>query len=188
MNLADLAEYRRTGDPKLKAKLLAPYLDMVRSIAFRTFPVPPAGMDHDDLVSCGNLGLLEALEKFEPDRGYRFSTFAYYKAKGAMHDAMRRVTGCRRVNHTQPLSLDDLLADTLENHQEPLDEAIPARLDLAQALRRLRPQDRELLAWRFDEDLTLDQIGERLGPISGAAVCNRLKVVTGKLREALAVG
>ena len=48
-----------------------------------------ASMQFDDLVSCGAIGLLEAFDRFEPSRGIQFSTFAEYRIRGAMLDALR---------------------------------------------------------------------------------------------------
>ena len=47
-------------------------------------------LDLDDLVSAGSLGLLDAVSAYSPDRGYRFSTFAAPRIRGAMLDEMRR--------------------------------------------------------------------------------------------------
>lgn len=49
----------------------------------------PAGVDADDLVSCGVLGLAEAWERFDPDRGVAFEAFAIPRIKGAVIDAIR---------------------------------------------------------------------------------------------------
>lgn len=51
---------------------------------------PPPGLDFEDILSFGALGLLDALERFEPDRGYCFQTFAVPRIRGAILDELRR--------------------------------------------------------------------------------------------------
>ncbi len=48
-----------------------------------------SGVLIEDLVSCGSLGLLEAFDRFDPGRGIQFSTYAEYRIRGAMYDALR---------------------------------------------------------------------------------------------------
>ena len=65
----------KKGDNKAKMKLMEMNLRLVIPTAKR-FQRP--GMELMDLVEEGNLGLLQAIEKFEPEKGYRFSTYAIY--------------------------------------------------------------------------------------------------------------
>jgi RNA polymerase sigma factor for flagellar operon FliA len=50
---------------------------------------PDASVQLEDLVSCGAIGLLEAFDRFEPSRGIKFTTYAEYRIRGAMYDALR---------------------------------------------------------------------------------------------------
>jgi RNA polymerase sigma factor FliA len=70
---------------------LVAFYPMVERIAHKaaaTYGLP-AGVDADDLVSCGVLGLAEAWERFDPDRGVAFEAFAIPRIKGAVIDAIR---------------------------------------------------------------------------------------------------
>jgi RNA polymerase sigma factor for flagellar operon FliA len=76
------------GDHGEKSGAETGHLQFVRRIAgsVRRQINPP--MDEDELVSCGFLGLRQALEKFDPSVNVKFETFAYYRIRGAMLDGI----------------------------------------------------------------------------------------------------
>src|SRR5262249_54862619 len=51
----------------------------------------PPSVDRDDLIGAAELGLVEAARNFDPTRGVLFKTFAYYRIRGAIYDALRRM-------------------------------------------------------------------------------------------------
>lgn len=81
----DLARRSRAGDDAARRKLIVSNLRLVLSIA-RAYT--GRGVSLLDIVEEGNLGLIRAVEKFNPDRGYRFSTYASYWIKQAMARAV----------------------------------------------------------------------------------------------------
>lgn len=74
-------EYQRTGDKKIADKLLTTYIYYVVRIGNQYVGY---GFDMDDLVQEGSLGLMRALDKFEPDRDVRFITYASWWIKAYM--------------------------------------------------------------------------------------------------------
>jgi RNA polymerase sigma factor for flagellar operon FliA len=88
--------YRTDGDLEARDRLVERHLPLVRAEARR---VQRGVVDHaqfDDLMSAGALGLLEALERYDPARGWQFSTFAMRRIKGAMLDHLRYQAGVPR--------------------------------------------------------------------------------------------
>ena len=73
--IAALWKRIKQGDKEAKNKMMGLNLRLVIPTAKR-FQRP--GMDLMDLIEEGNLGLLQAIDKFEPEKGYRFSTYAVY--------------------------------------------------------------------------------------------------------------
>jgi len=78
-----------TLDPEARRALLEAHLPMVRRLAARMARAFPASVELDDLASMGTLGLLDAVDRFQPDRSLSFTAFARIRARGAIVDAMR---------------------------------------------------------------------------------------------------
>jgi RNA polymerase sigma factor for flagellar operon FliA len=78
------------GDLMAREKLLTENLNLVHHVARQLSKALAAPADFDELVSCGTIGLMNALEAFEPARGLAFSTFAVPRIRGAILDELRR--------------------------------------------------------------------------------------------------
>lgn len=90
------------------AKLVAEHAPLVRRLALQLYHELELRGWMDDLVAAGNQGLLEAHRRFDASRGAKLSTFAYYRIRGAMIDAVRRsgyasASGLRRVRQLELL-------------------------------------------------------------------------------------
>lgn len=66
------------------------YLDFVRRIASRMARNLPSHVSLDDLVGAGTLGLIDAMDRYDPAKAERFETFAEFRIKGAILDELRR--------------------------------------------------------------------------------------------------
>jgi RNA polymerase sigma factor for flagellar operon FliA len=106
---------------------------------------PGASLQAEDLASFGAIGLLEAFDRFDENRGIRFSTFAEYRIRGAMLDALRstdpfprrRRQLARRIDHATQRLRKELLREP-----EPREIAHVLGIDLEafhQALDRVKP-------------------------------------------------
>lgn len=84
------AEYTTTGSAVVRDKLLNEHLGLVHHVARQLSKTLAADIDFDELVSCGVIGLMNALDAFDPDRGLAFSTFAAPRIRGAILDELRR--------------------------------------------------------------------------------------------------
>jgi RNA polymerase sigma factor for flagellar operon FliA len=82
-------EFRATGEAGLRNRLVLQYAPLVKYVAGRLRTRMPESVDPDDLVSDGVLGLMDAIERFEPARGLSFQTFAVPRIRGAIIDGMR---------------------------------------------------------------------------------------------------
>src|SRR5690554_5797723 len=83
------AAYRLTKDPAIRNRLLALNLGLVHHVARQMARTLAAEMDLGELISSGSLGLLNAVESFDPARGVAFSTYATQRIRGAILDDLR---------------------------------------------------------------------------------------------------
>lgn len=82
-------EYYKKKDKNLKDELILNYLNLVRYIAGRLQIRFPSNIEHSDIMSWGIIGLIEAIERFNPNLQIKFETFATSRIKGAILDALR---------------------------------------------------------------------------------------------------
>lgn len=182
----------KAGDPASRCALIEHYADLSTRIA-RNVRAPAGVLGPDDLESAGLLGLIDAVDRFQPDRGVPFEAYAALRIRGAILDELRRADerGRGHGDLRPSVSLDRLLArgyaafvapDEIEGRYD--DEDLLMRVEAA--LRCLPPRQRELLARYYGEELTLREAGVRMG-ISEARACQLHGRAIHNLRRELAV-
>ncbi|MHB9145585.1 MAG: sigma-70 family RNA polymerase sigma factor [Symbiobacteriia bacterium] len=82
-------QYRATGSRTLRDEILGAHLELVRHVAGRVALVVPASVSLADLEGCGVLGLLDAVERYDPTRGVPFAAYAITRIRGAILDGLR---------------------------------------------------------------------------------------------------
>ncbi|MDR1520085.1 MAG: FliA/WhiG family RNA polymerase sigma factor [Planctomycetota bacterium] len=82
--------YRKENDDEARCKLIENYMPLVIEMAERMAKKLPTFLDVQDLCSSGNFGLIDAVEKFDPDEGVKFSTYCNLRINGAIKDELRR--------------------------------------------------------------------------------------------------
>ncbi len=89
-DLADLWErFKQDGAKDARDILLINYSPLVKFVASRVATGLPSSVDQSDLISYGMFGLIDALDKFEPDRKIKFETYAIPRIRGAIIDELR---------------------------------------------------------------------------------------------------
>jgi RNA polymerase sigma factor FliA len=96
MMIQTLASQPRTYEPAIplnpeRDALILEHIPQIKYIAQRISTKLPSHVELNDLVSAGTLGLLDAIEKFDPDRGVKFKTYAELRIKGAILDSLRNL-------------------------------------------------------------------------------------------------
>ena len=82
-------QYKYEDNCNAREELILKCLPMVKSLAQRFSTYTSPCYDTDDLISMGIIGLLDALEKYDPDMGASFKTYAKYRIRGRILDEIR---------------------------------------------------------------------------------------------------
>lgn len=81
--------YKNKGDMQARDALIMHYSGLVKFIAGRLYIKYNDNVEYDDIMSCGVIGLIDAIEKFDLDKNIKFETYAGIRIKGAIIDELR---------------------------------------------------------------------------------------------------
>ncbi|MES1247171.1 MAG: RNA polymerase sigma factor WhiG [Actinomycetota bacterium] len=124
-------EYRRTGDQGIRDRLILTYAPLVKYVAGRLGSGLPAHVDEGDLVSYGLLGLMGAIERYEPDRDVKFETYAIARIKGAIIDELRAMDWVPRSVRSRAREIERAIAELEAKHgTAPTDEQIAGKIGI----------------------------------------------------------
>lgn len=90
--------YSRNPSRNLRNQIIEKNLGLVNKVARGLHARLPNNVEIDDLVSSGTLGLMDAIGKYNPDRGVPFKSFASYRIRGRMLDELRRMDWVPRLS------------------------------------------------------------------------------------------
>src|SRR5437879_10028697 len=119
----------REGDRSARGDLVARYTPLVRYVIGRMAVSPCGALDSDDMFAAGIIGLLQAVDRFNPEQGVRFETYALQRIRGAIIDAIRALSPISRTT----LRRMRLLDETTSQLAQQLGRA-PTRDELAREL------------------------------------------------------
>lgn len=130
-------ELAATRDRGLRNQVIVQCAPLVRRVVGRLAIGLGGGPELDDLISLGTIGLIEAVERFDPDRGIRFEAFAIKRIRGAVLDGLRQLDPAPISWRRKARQLSQCY-DSLEKElgREPEEPEVAARLGLE--LRELR--------------------------------------------------
>jgi RNA polymerase sigma factor for flagellar operon FliA len=124
-------QYRKTGDQSLRDRLILTYAPLVKYVAGRLGSGLPAHVDEGDLVSYGLLGLIGAIERYEPDRDVKFETYAIARIKGAIIDELRAMDWVPRSVRSRAREIERAIGELEAKLGEaPTDEQIAAKVGI----------------------------------------------------------
>ena len=125
-------DYRRTNDKALRERLIVAYAPLVKYVAGRLGSGLPAHVDEGDLVSYGLLGLIGAIERYDPERDIKFETYAIARIKGAIIDELRALDWVPRSVRSRAREIERAIAE-LEARlgHAPTDEEIAGKIGIS---------------------------------------------------------
>jgi RNA polymerase sigma factor for flagellar operon FliA len=126
-------EYRAKSDPALRDRLIVTYAPLVKYVAGRLGSGLPAHVDDEDLVSYGLLGLIGAIERYDPDRDVKFETYAIARIRGAIIDELRALDWVPRSVRSRARDIERAIAELeAKLARVPTDEEIANKLGLTE--------------------------------------------------------
>jgi RNA polymerase sigma factor for flagellar operon FliA len=124
-------EYRSTGDKAVRDRLILTYAPLVKYVAGRLGSGLPAHVDEGDLVSYGLLGLIKAIERYDPDRDIKFETYAIARIRGAIIDELRALDWVPRSVRSRARQIERAIAELeAKLGRAPTDEEIAAKIGI----------------------------------------------------------
>jgi RNA polymerase sigma factor FliA len=114
--------------------LIVHYSPLVKFVAGRVGAGLPSSVDSGDLVSSGVFGLIDAIERFEPDRGVKFETFAAPRIRGAIYDGLRQLDWVPRSVRSRARDVERAFAELeARRGRAPSDEELAEHLGITGA-------------------------------------------------------
>ena len=121
-------QYKRTGDVKLRDRLIFTFTPMVRYIVYRKVREVPAQCDVEDFLSCGLEALIRSIERYDPAKGATLEQFAWTRIHGAVLDELRRHDWAPRSLRRAERAINGAQESFLAQHERQ-----PSRGELAAA-------------------------------------------------------
>lgn len=134
VELRDLwRRYKEQGDAGARERLVVAYSPMVKFVAGRLGAGLPSHVDDADLISYGLMGLIGSIERFEPERGIKFETFAMTRIRGAIIDELRSLDWVPRSVRSRAREIEAAQAKLEHELQRaPTEAELAARLDISE--------------------------------------------------------
>jgi RNA polymerase sigma factor for flagellar operon FliA len=166
VELRDLwRRYKQENDAAARERLVVAYSPMVKFVAGRLGAGLPSHVDDADLISYGLMGLIGAIERFEPERGIKFETFAMTRIRGAIIDELRSLDWVPRSVRSRAREIEAAQAKLEHELQRaPTEEELATKLGLEpEALRSSLLEIANSSVYALDELWTIsDSSGDQV--------------------------
>ncbi len=198
--------YIENRSPEIRRQIVERYRGLVKSVVVR-YGVPFRKGDtiltEDDLEQIAMVGLLEAIDRFDPSRGFKFETYASSRIQGAIQDELRKIDWMPRSSRKQHRErmkindggevygnnnhhfIDELLVDESSDFSKDLSHE-ELKNALINIIRDLDERDRLVISLYYYEELTMKEIGAILS-LSESRVSQIHAEVLRKIRSELKI-
>ena len=122
-------EFKAHQTERSRESLILHYSPLVKFVAGRVAAGLPRNVDQSDLASYGVFGLIDAIDKFEPERGFKFETYAINRIKGAILDELRSLDWVPRSVRAKARELERSMGELEHRLQRsPSDDELAAHM------------------------------------------------------------
>ena len=152
-------EYSKSGSGVLREKIIIEYAGLVKLVAGRLSMYLGYNVEYEDLVSYGIFGLIDAIDKFDYEKGIKFETYASLRIRGSILDQIRKMDWIPRSLRQKQKRIDSAISKIEQNTgKAATDEAIAAELGIT---------EEEYISWKGQANITniisLDEFAENNG-------------------------
>lgn len=183
MNNSNLwALYKKNPTPELKKQIVLNYVNLVHYVIHRTNLLNNGLLDRRDYFQFGIEGLSEAIDRFDPDYGTKFETYAIQRIRGKIYDELRKYTEkpepvlegeISTIFPTSNLSMNHSIGDDdgmqlyemLPNEEDEPDTVLEKKdlkEKLLELIKELGEKERTVLSLYYYEDLNYKEIAQVL--------------------------
>ena len=155
--------FKATGDETAREKLILHYSPLVKYVAGRVGSGLPRSVDQNDLASYGLFGLIDAIDKFDLERGFKFETYAINRIKGAILDELRALDWVPRSVRSRARRIETSIAELEHKLQRP-------------------PTEEEVAA---DVEMEVDDLRDALAQIGRSGIAALDELVTGESQTSM---
>lgn len=125
-------EYRKKRTPELREKIIIEYAGLVKVVAGRLSIYLGYNVEYDDLVGYGTFGLIDAIDKYDFEKGVKFETYASVRIRGAILDQIRKMDWIPRTLRQKQKRVDAAYRKIeLETGRPATDEEIAKELEIS---------------------------------------------------------
>ena len=104
-------EFRKTESIQLRDAFIRQYMPLVKYVAGKVAVGMPGNVEFDDLVGFGQFGLLDAINKFDPEKNVKFKTYAVTRIRGAIFDELRQMDWVPRSVRQKSREIEDTIVE-----------------------------------------------------------------------------
>lgn len=102
-------EYKKTRSPQLRDAFIRQYMPLVKYVAGKVSTGMPGSVEYDDLVGFGQFGLLDAINKYDPEKNVKFKTYAVQRIRGSILDELREMDWVPRSVRQKSREIDEAI-------------------------------------------------------------------------------
>ena len=104
-------EFKKTRSIQLRDAFIRQYMPLVKYVAGKVAIGMPGNVEFDDLVGFGQFGLLDAINKFDPEKNVKFKTYAVTRIRGAIFDELRQMDWVPRSIRQKSREIEDTIVE-----------------------------------------------------------------------------
>jgi len=117
------AEYKKGRDPLIRESFIKQYAPLVKYVAGKVAANMPQSVEFEDLVGFGVFGLIDAIDKFDPDKNVKFKTYAVTRIRGAIFDELRSIDWVPRSVRQKSKEIEEAIVETEAKLGRPASDA-----------------------------------------------------------------